>query len=118
MNNENLIGLTELIQQVKQELLTQSPDSETDIPIFAVDSVELELQVTVKKEGKAGIKIYVFEMGGGSSRDDVQKVKVKLSPLLNREQLLAIYKKQYPERWPELLKKNIDAGMKGPQPNF
>jgi hypothetical protein len=37
---------------------------------------------------------------------------------LNREQLLAIYKKQYPERWPELLKKNIDAGMKGPQPNF
>ncbi|MGB3513573.1 MAG: trypco2 family protein [Microcoleaceae cyanobacterium] len=72
MANENAIGLAELIQQVKQELLTQASDSETDIPIFAVDSVELELQVTVKREGKAGIKIYVFKVEGGSSRDDVQ----------------------------------------------
>ena len=114
MSNENSIGLAELIQQVKQELLTQSSDSETDIPILAVDSVELELQVTVKKEGEAKIKIYVLEMGGGGSRDDVQKVKVKLSPLLNREQLLAMYKKQYPERWEKLLEKNIEAPMKGP----
>ncbi|NET43316.1 trypco2 family protein [Okeania sp. SIO2B3] len=113
MSNENSIGVAELIQQVKQELLTESPDSETDIPIFAVDSVELELQVTVKKEGKAGIKIYVLEMGGGGSRDDVQKVKVKLSPLLNREQLLAFYKKQHPERWSELLEKNVKATTKG-----
>lgn len=119
MNNENLIGLTELIQQVKQELLTPSPDSETDIPIFAVDSVELELQVTVKKEGKAGIKIYVLDIGGGGSRDDVQKVKVKLSPLLNREQLLAIYKKQHPQRWSELLEENVKAATKGSEkPSF
>lgn len=112
-NEENLIGLAELIQQVKKELLTQSPDSETDIPIFAVDSVELELQVTVKKEAKGGMKIYVLEMGGGGSRDDLQKVKVKLSPLLNKEQLLAIYKKRYPERWQELLEKVSDAATKG-----
>ncbi len=119
MNNESSIGLAELIQQVKQELLTQSPDSETDIPIFAVDSVELELQVTVKKEGKAGIKIYVLEMGGGDSRDDVQKVKVKLSPLLKREQLLAMYKKQHPERWSELLEQNVKAATKGSEnPGF
>jgi uncharacterized protein YpuA (DUF1002 family) len=113
MSDESSIGLAELIQQVKEELLTQAPDGETDIPIFAVDSVELELQVTVKKSGKAGIKIYVLEMGGGSSRDDVQKVKVKLSPLLNREQLLKMYQKKYPERWPELLEKVSDAASKG-----
>lgn len=119
MSEEKLIGLAELIQQVKQELLTQSPDNETDIPIFAVDSVELELQVTVKKEGKAGVKIYVFEMGGSGSRDDVQKVKVKLSPLLNKEQLLGIYKKRYPERWQELLETAIAATTKGSgKPNF
>ncbi|NET16266.1 MAG: hypothetical protein F6K08_27300 [Okeania sp. SIO1H6] len=112
MSNESSIGLAELIQQVKQELLTQAPDSETDIPIFAVDSVELELQVTVKKEGKGGIKIYVLELGGGSSRDDVQKVKVKLSPLLNKEQLLAIYKKKYPEHFKDLLINSSDAILK------
>ena len=119
MSNENSLGLTELIQQVKQELLTQSPDSEKDLPIFAVDSVELELQVTVKKQGKAGIKIYVLEMGGGGSRDDIQKVKVKLSPLFNREQLLEIYKEQHPERYAELMKKNLKAATKGSEdPGF
>ncbi|MDY7004417.1 MAG: trypco2 family protein [Cyanobacteriota bacterium] len=99
--------------------MTQAPDSETDIPIFAVDSVELELQVTVKKEGKAGIKIYVLEMGVGSVRDDVQKVKIKLSPLLNKEQLLKIYKKQYPERSEKSLEENVNAATKGQKkPNF
>ena len=58
MSDESSIGLAELIQQVKEELLTQAPDGEKDIPIFAVDSVELELQVTVKKLGKAGRSIH------------------------------------------------------------
>ncbi len=57
MSEQNLIGLTELIEQVKQELLTTSPENENDIPLLSVDSVELELQVTVKNEGKAGIKV-------------------------------------------------------------
>ena len=112
MSNENSIGLAELIQQVKQELLTQTTDNEKDIPILAVDSVELELQVTVKKEGKTGIKIYVLELGGGDRRDDVQKVKVKLSPLLNKEQLLEIYKKRYPEHFKDLLINSSNAILK------
>ncbi|MEM7714521.1 MAG: trypco2 family protein [Cyanobacteria bacterium P01_A01_bin.68] len=119
MPNENLIGLTELIKQVKQELLTTSPENENDIPFLSVDSVELELQVTVKNEGNAGIKIYVLELGGKSSQDDVQKVKVKLSPLLTKEQLLAVYGKKYPERWKELLETSIEGGIKGnEQPGF
>ncbi|MEL6462561.1 MAG: trypco2 family protein [Cyanobacteria bacterium J06621_15] len=119
MSEQNLIGLSELIQQVKQELLTTLPENENDIPLLSVDSVELELQVTVKNEGKAGIKLYVLELGGGNSQDDVQKVKVALSPLLSKEQMLAIYKKKYPERWNELLETSIEGGMKGnEQPGF
>lgn len=119
MPEQNLIGLSELIEQVKQELLTTSPENENDIPLLSVDSVELELQVTVKNEAKGGIKIYVLELGGGNSQDDVQKVKVTLSPLLNKEQMLAIYKKKYPERWNELLETSIEGGMKGnEQPGF
>ncbi|MEO1431772.1 MAG: trypco2 family protein [Cyanobacteria bacterium J06633_8] len=119
MSEQNLIGLSELIEQVKQELLTKSPENENDIPLLSVDSVELELQVTVKNEGKAGIKLYVLELGGGNSQDDVQKVKVKLSPLLNKEQMLGIYKKKYPQRWNELLETSIQGGMKGSeQPGF
>ena len=106
------IGLAELIQQVKQELLTP-PEDENNIPFLSVESLELELQVTVKKEGKGGIKIHVLDIGGGGSRDDVQKVKIKLSPLVNKETLLKIYYKNNPERWQEFLEQSVAGGIKG-----
>jgi len=109
MSEDNLIGLAELIEQVKRELLATSPDQETDVPFMSVDSVELELQVTVKKEGKGGVKIYVLELAGGGSRDDVQKVKVTLSPLVNKETLLGLYRKRYPERMQEFVDKSLEA---------
>ncbi|KAB8320492.1 hypothetical protein SD81_002540 [Tolypothrix campylonemoides VB511288] len=123
MPDENLIGLAELIEQVKRELLStylsnETSSNKTDVPFFSVDSVELELQVTVKKEGKGGVKIYVLEVGGGASRDDVQKVKVTLSPLLKKEQLLGIYNKLYPERWQEFLKTSVEALTKGNEGNL
>ncbi|OUL23953.1 hypothetical protein BV378_20160 [Nostoc sp. RF31YmG] len=112
------IGLAELIQQVKQELLTTYPRSENDTPILSVDSVELELQVTVKKDAKGGVKINVLQFGGGelsggASRDDVQKVKVKLSPLVSKEQILKAYYKENPEKWQKFLETTVDALLKG-----
>ncbi|NEQ82389.1 MAG: hypothetical protein F6K26_19720 [Moorea sp. SIO2I5] len=118
MSEENTIGLTELIEQVKQELLITSPDQEADIPLLSVDSVELELQVTVKKEAKGGVKIYVLDLGGGGSRDDVQKVKVKLSPLLSKETLLKIYRKRHPDRLRELVEQSIEGTLKGSEDNL
>jgi len=118
MAEQNTIGLAELIEQVKQELLMTSPDQEADIPFLSVDSVELELQVTVKKEAKGGVKIYILDLGGGGSRDDVQKVKVKLSPLLSKGTLLKIYRQRYPDRFPELLEQAVDATFKGSEDNL
>ncbi len=113
MAEENTIGLAELIEQVKRELLAPSLEGETDIPLLSVDEVELELQVTVKKEGKGGIKIYVLELGGGGSRDDVQTVRVKLSPIVNKETLLRLYRKRHPERLSELVDSSIEGTFKG-----
>jgi hypothetical protein len=112
-DNDNLIGLADLIEQVKQDLQSSALDRASEVPLFGVDSVELELQVTVKNEGKAGIKLYVVELGGGGSRDDVQKVKVSLSPLLSKEQLLSLYKQRYPEKWKEFLSTISDTLLKG-----
>lgn len=115
MSNDNQtgqIGLSDLIRQVKQDLLSASAE-ETGIPLFSVDSVELELQVTLKKEGKAGVKIYVLELGGGSSRNDVQTIKVKLSPLLSKDKLLVSYQEKNPEAVQEFVAKSIEALMKG-----
>jgi hypothetical protein len=118
MAEENTIGLAELIEQVKRELLAPSSEGETDIPLLSVDEVELELQVTVKKEAKGGIKIYVLELGGGGSRDDVQKVKVKLSPIVSKETLLSLYKKRHPERLNELVETSIEGTFKGGSENL
>ncbi len=116
MSNE--IGLAEFIQQVKRELLTTYPDNENDTPLLSVDSVELELQVTVKKEGGGGVKINVLQFGGGEvsgkvSRDDVQKVKVKLSPLVSKEYLLKAYYQKNPEKWEKLLDTSLLGVLKG-----
>lgn len=112
------IGLAEFIQQVKKELLTTYPENENDTPLLSVDSVELELQVTVKKEGGGGVKINVLQFGGGEvsgkiSRDDVQKVTVKLSPLLSKEQILKAYYKKNPEKWQKFLDTSLLAVLKG-----
>ncbi|OUL28508.1 trypco2 family protein [Nostoc sp. 106C] len=117
MAEENGIGLAELIQQVKQELLSNPADKETSVPFLSVDSVELELQVAVQKEAKGKIKIYVLEVGGGSSRSDVQKIKVTLSPMFDKKALLDFYKTLHSDRVPGTVKKSLDALFKGDDGN-
>ncbi|MHC5771615.1 MAG: trypco2 family protein [Nostoc sp.] len=113
MSEENSIGLAELIEHIKQELLSTEAEGEKPIPLFSVDQVSLELQVTARKEGKAGIKVYVVELGGGGSRDDVQKVTVTLTPLLSKEERIALYKTRYPQKWKLLEETSIEGLLKG-----
>ena len=95
MIQENPIGLAELIEKVKQELLISDLKS-GEAPFLSIDEVSLELQVTVQKEGDAGIKIHVIQIGGKLSRDDVQTIKVTLTPLLSKEERLKQYEQHYP----------------------
>ena len=87
----NDIGLSKLIEEVRQELLPDESKPEV-VPLLYVDSIELELNVTVKKEGSSGFKIYVVDLGGKASIDKGQIIKVKLSPLLSKEQILEDFK--------------------------
>lgn len=113
MSEENFIGLAELIEQVKHELLYAETDTQKTAPIFSVDQVELELQVTVRREGKGSLKIYVFELGGSTARDDVQKLKVILSPLLSKEERIRLLKERYPEGWKVIEKVTPKGTIKG-----
>lgn len=94
MTQENPIGLAELIEQVREELLSTDQRS-GEVPFLSVDEVSLELQVTVQKEGDAGIKIHVIQIGGKVSRDDVQTIKVTLTPLLDKKERLKQFEQQY-----------------------
>jgi hypothetical protein len=69
--------------------------------------------VSVKKDVKAGLKISVIEFGGGASRDDVQKIKVKLEPLFTKEQLLENLEKQNPKLLEYIKKNAFYASTKG-----
>jgi hypothetical protein len=79
------IGLKELIQEVKKELLAQAPDD--PVPLFYVEGVELELSVAARKEGQAGVKIYVVDIGGSAGQERAQTVRVRLQPLYSREEM-------------------------------
>ncbi len=117
-NQNNPIGLAELIEQVKQDLLKPPTDSE-DIPLLNVDSVELELQVTVQREngGKIGFNLMSILSGEAAdkvSEDNIQKVKVTLSPLLDKQKLLALYLKRHPEKKEEIIKAATELQLKNP----
>ncbi len=116
------IGLADLIQQVKQDLLSTVPGENADAPILFVESVELELKVAVRHEGKTGIKIDVLSIGGGEvggavSQDKTHTVKVKLSPLFDKERLMEFYQTLHSDKVPASVKRSLDALLKGTDTN-
>jgi hypothetical protein len=118
MAEEQSIGLAELVEQVKRELLSNARADRNNPPLLFVDSVELELQVTVKREGKGGLKVNVVSVGGGElggavSRNDVHKVKVTLSPLFDKSRLMEFYQTLYSDNVPSVVKRSLDALFKG-----
>lgn len=116
------IGLSELIQKVKQDLLSAVPGESADAPMLFVESVELELKVAVRHEGTTGIKIDVLAIGGGEvggtvSQDKTHTVKVKLSPLFDKERLLEFYQTLHPDKVPSSVKRSLAALLKGDETN-
>lgn len=79
------ISLQSLIEKVKKELL-ELPTDKSDIPVFLVDKVELEVAVTVNAEKKGGINISVLELGTGTSREMGHTMRITMTPILSREE--------------------------------
>lgn len=96
------IGLAELIHLVKQELLSPASLQDDPIPLFAVEEIELEVAISVSREGEAGLNLQVLSLGGGVSRQDAQIVRVILKPLRNREELIADLRQRDPQRAVEI----------------
>lgn len=90
------IGLQELINQVKQELLTPPVvgAAEDDVPLFVIDRIDLEINVKVTKAANGGVKLSVLSFaelsaGGSLGGERGNVIKVSLSPLVAREALIA-----------------------------
>ena len=93
------VKLHELIDQVRDELLMPRRAGTLDAmyPFLFVDEVELDLSITVsaKVTGSGKVSIQVIEVGGGSevTGEDVHNVKIKMTPLLTKDEIREQLKK-------------------------
>jgi len=92
------IDLNDLIDKLKSDLFAPyagtSQAGKQVYPIFFVDGVEVELAVNISYETTGGIKISVPQLvelsgGGGVENGRGHTMKIKLSPILTREELRA-----------------------------
>jgi Trypsin-co-occurring domain 2 len=74
------IELASLIQTVADQLRAARDSAKKDDPIIDLAECELEMAVEVTNEGGAGIKVWVFELGGRRTKLNSNTVKVRFAP--------------------------------------
>ena len=81
---ENGIQLSEMIQELRKEIIESTNKGLQESIVFEVEKVELEIEVAVSKskEGSGGIKFWVVTIGGkkGSSNTQTHTFKITLNP--------------------------------------
>ena len=81
------IGLSDLINRLKQDLLTEQAKDQTHL--FSIDEVTVELNFVISGDIDSGFNFGVVTLGSQVSEDRIQKLTLKLTPLVPREQLIA-----------------------------
>jgi hypothetical protein len=72
------LPLAEVLSQVAQELLTADKTArERGIPVMQFDHCEVEFAVTVEKSAKAGLQVWVVNIGGDAKASHTNKIKVR-----------------------------------------
>jgi hypothetical protein len=107
MSKDQPISLSEFIFQVKKDLLDKQLSKDDPVPLFAIDEIEVEVGVTATREaeGNAGLNLTILGVGleaggkGTVGKENAQTVRVKLSPLLSKEELF--------EQLPDSVKQEI-----------
>jgi hypothetical protein len=105
------LGLAEFLGQIKQELLREDSGNGAEVPLLMLDDVEVEVRVTVTKEGKAGVNIQVVQVGGDAKLENVHTVRLHLSPLLGRDERLEELRRA--GHWEAIVKQQVRGTTKG-----
>jgi hypothetical protein len=80
------LGVSELIQRVKQDLLAAQSSSEPDL--FSIDEITLEVNFTVDGDIDSGFDLGIVTLGSKISEERVQRIILKMTPLVSKQQLL------------------------------
>jgi hypothetical protein len=86
MVKNNNIGLSDLISKVKSDLLAPQPLD--DPKLFTIEEIVLEVKFTVSGDIKSGFDLGVVTLGSEVNEERVQKVTIKLTPLVSKEQMI------------------------------
>ena len=101
MSEPGGVPLAEYIRVLREQLETAQQEGAGRGVRFAVGAVELEFEVTMKREsgGRGGVKLWVVEAGGDgrSSGGRTQRVRMTLTPADDAGRPLAVG-----DRLPEL----------------
>tara|TARA_R110000824_G_scaffold114351_1_gene264810 strand:- start:649 stop:969 length:321 start_codon:yes stop_codon:yes gene_type:complete len=54
--------------------------AESNNPVVQLAGCEVELTVTAKLDGKAGVKFWLIDVGGGKSSENVSRIKLQFVP--------------------------------------
>ena len=81
---QSKVGLADVVEALRAELseaMARARGQEIQFPVGEIQ-VEFQIGVTREAEGKAGLKVWVLELGAGASytRESVQKITVSLEP--------------------------------------
>lgn len=79
------ISLKEFIKSVKKDIVSAI---DTKSPFFYMDEVELEVSFFLDAEATAGANILVVDIGGKTKASQCHKVRIKLTPFVNEEEIV------------------------------
>jgi hypothetical protein len=83
MAHKSEIGLIELIEKIKQELMTKQQDTD----LFFVEEVNLEINFVVSGDINSGFNLGIVTLGSDVNEQRIQKITVKLTPIMSKEEL-------------------------------
>lgn len=80
------LGITELIQRIKQDLLDEQVNNTPKL--FSIDEVNLEINFVISGDISSGFDFSVVTLGSKVSEERIQKITIKMSPLVSKQQLI------------------------------
>ena len=76
------LGLSELISRIKQDLMSDIAHDRDKTTVFSIDELTLEVNFVITGDVESGFDIGVVSLGSQVSEERIQKVTIKMTPLL------------------------------------
>ena len=80
------IGVKDLIKKIQEELL----EFEESEGVFSIDEITLEVNFLINGDIDSGFNLGVVSLGSQISEERVQKISIKMTPLISKDELKKI----------------------------